>query len=326
MTDQKVKNNKGYKIKGQLNDFLSTIFHDNSEIIKKSWDKKNDEILKLYNSLAEFAELSKNVIFTEKEFKSRTAFLLYQYEAYHMAQISFREALIGNYTTSYILLRNYFELIIKGAFWECIAHKKYRKTLKSETKRSILIKGLLDLMIKENPEIEKSLETLSGSIFDKIRVIYEDPKYLNELIKKEHKKEFHSPSLYEMSDALSKWNIFEPINKIYSENQTDAVYDFYRVLSRYTHAEPEMTHIGRRLVLEKDDIFTKDFIEEDLEEFIKFSHSLVDLGMLIELNILGDLIIQNKDAITYIKRIAPIISDLELYSSYMKIEELLSDN
>ena len=305
---------------------LSNINYSN---IEKSLDNSNKEIIKVYSSLEEFGAFPNDLFSSDSELHSRTAFLIFQHEAYQMAKISAREALMGNYTTAYILLRNYFELLIRGAYWECLAHKKYRHKIKSETKpkpnkeSKMTLKGSIEELIKIKPELKDSLEILSAKIYDIITVIYENKSEFKKMIRNDYNKGFHLLSLEEMVKELAELNIFDPIDDIHTENPVDVVYQFYRILSRYAHAEPDKTHIGRRIFLNEKDIFSDQIIEEELKGYLNSLHNLVDLGLLIELNLLEDLAAQNKE---YIEERLPVIIDLELYHAATKIEKILDQN
>ena len=43
------------------------------------------------------------------------------------AHRAFWEALAGYYNVANIILRSVLELVIYGAFWECLAHKRFRE-------------------------------------------------------------------------------------------------------------------------------------------------------------------------------------------------------
>jgi len=62
---------------------------------------------------------------TEVRWLQKSAFLTYHREAFYQAHRSFLEALAGYYNAGYALLRNTQELMIKGAFWECLAHEDF---------------------------------------------------------------------------------------------------------------------------------------------------------------------------------------------------------
>lgn len=104
---------------------------------------------------------------------SRSAFLCYHWEAFHQAHRSLLDALSGYYNSAYVLLRNTVELLLRGAFWECLAHKEFREKAaileKHKGKRRSL-KDWIDSLIEQKPSIEKYLEETSAAIFDRIRI------------------------------------------------------------------------------------------------------------------------------------------------------------
>jgi hypothetical protein len=71
------------------------------------------------------------------------------------------------------LLRNSREAILRGAFWECLAHEGYRDRAEvvhdkkwdlEGTRRNIL--NCFDYIFQANPHLAATLEQESASIFD----------------------------------------------------------------------------------------------------------------------------------------------------------------
>ena len=100
----------------------------------------------------------------------KSAFLTYQWEAFHHAHRSLIEALCGYYNVAFILLRATFELLIRGAFWECLSHKTFRDNSQvlDNDKQGKAIKGWLNSIFEAAPNIEEEFEQISASIYDKI--------------------------------------------------------------------------------------------------------------------------------------------------------------
>jgi len=108
-------------------------------------------------------------------FEQSSAFILYQWEATveHM-RLALCLALSANYNSAFTLLRNSLELLIKGAFYECLAHKNYREgvwKLSVEDDASKLREELLKKLL-DDPDEEQKLEENSVGIFDLISGLY----------------------------------------------------------------------------------------------------------------------------------------------------------
>ncbi|RZN40363.1 MAG: hypothetical protein EFT35_03010 [Methanophagales archaeon ANME-1-THS] len=202
-----------------------------------------EEIRKSHDSIHEFIYLAPLCLpsTTEVSWHQKSAFLTYHFEAFYQAHRSFLDALSGYYNAGYTLLRNVLELLVKGAFWECLAHKEFRDKLeKSETmKGKKTLKGWINDLIKQRPDIEDELEETSLAIFDKTAIIFEDPKFRKEFI--------YLPNLREIVEQLTDWNIFDPI-----QDPVELVHKkIYKELSADVHVIPDKTDIGRRLLSQK---------------------------------------------------------------------------
>ena len=104
--------------------------------------------------------------------------------SFHAAHRSFIEALSGYYNCTYTLLRNCLESAVRGAYYECLAHRKFRN---NPNIPEITRKG------RKGIDIEGDLEAISASIFDKLEVIEDE----------EFKREFlYHPNYVEMIEAL----------------------------------------------------------------------------------------------------------------------------
>ncbi len=270
-----------------------------------------EEIRKVHDSIHEFIYLAPLCLPKNKGWHEKSAFLTYHFEAFYQAHRSFLEALSGHYNAGYTLLRNVLELLLKGAFLECSAHKEFRDKLeKSETtKGKKMLKGWINDLIKQRPGIEDELEETSAAIFDKTAIIFEDSKFRKEFI--------YLPNFREIVEQIADWNIFDPIqdpvelvnNKIYGE------------LSNSVHVIPDKTDIGRRLLSQKD-LFETDVNPDELSKFVKVLHEVVDIGIVIELNILNDWIDQDREVKTKLRERLVVIEDLGLKFSSEKLKRL----
>lgn len=277
-----------------------------------------EEIRKAHDSIHEFILLAPfSLPRTQKvTWHQRSAFLTYQWEAFHSAHRAIMEALAGYYNAGYTLLRNTLELLIKGAFWECLAHKKFRAYTKALDKdkqkdrgRRKSIKEWVEDLIKEKPSIEKDLEEISAGIFDKTAIFFEDEEF--------QKKYIRIPSFSVIVKQLIEWKVID------IPNAYNVVYNgLYRRLSKDVHVIPDRTDMGRRLLREKD-LFEIDVIPDELNRFMKNLHEVVDIGIVIELNILSDWIKKDEEVRTRLKERLMVIESLGLKLCLGKLNTLL---
>ena len=266
-----------------------------------------------HDSIHEFIYIAPFCLPEGYSWHSKSAFLTYHYVACDQAHRSFLEALAGYYNVANIVLRSVLELVIKGALWECLAHRKFRENAKviekearvkiGESRRTIL--DWLNGIIQLKPEIEDELEKISAGIFDKIAPLFENPELEKLVIALKPKV---------VISQLSAWKILDPY-------QQCEVYEIYKKLSQEVHVIPDKTDIGRRLLREKE-IFETGVILEELEDFLKTLHRVMDISIVIELNILSDWIARVKDK-TRLKERLCVLMELELENAFKKLSELV---
>ncbi|HEC91956.1 MAG TPA: hypothetical protein ENI51_03020 [Candidatus Atribacteria bacterium] len=192
-----------------------------------------------------------------------------------------------------------------------MAHKKYRNRAEVVKNTKINIgnskKTLLDWIndiIRSKPSIENELERISAGIFDKISPLLEDETFRRVI-----------PSFKSIIEQLVTWNIFDPIQEIDPEKHA---YNLYKELSADVHVVPDKTNIGRRLLAEKE-LFEIEVIPEELNKYAKTLHKLMDIGIVVELNILEDLIIKNEKSKKWLGERLFDITELELNYASTKI-------
>lgn len=271
-----------------------------------------DLLQKAHDSIHEFLYLAPFCLPKNKSWHEKSAFLIYHFIAYDQAHRSFLEALTGYYNVAHIILRSVLELSLKGALWECLAHKKFRESAKiikknsrvkiGHSKRTIL--NWLEDIVKKRPEIKNTWENISGAIFDQIAPIFEDSQLKN-LVPK--------PKI--ILKQLEQWKILEPYT-------AEEVYEIYNKLSAEVHVIPDKTEIGRRVLHEKDLFQTKINVRE-LEDYLMVLHKITDIGIVIELNILSDWIIQDEEAQSKLRERLSILQNLNLSFSHKKLHSLV---
>src|SRR5215470_2375607 len=91
----------------------------------------------------------------EPAWERKSAFLTYHWEAFHHAHRSLYEALCAYYNVGFVLLRVTFELFLKGAFWECLSHKKFHDNsqILDNNEAGKKIKTWLRAVFEQAPEV-----------------------------------------------------------------------------------------------------------------------------------------------------------------------------
>ncbi len=293
--------------------FKEINFHD---IATSVYESDLDKLVNSHGAIHEFMVLPTKIVETDDQFYARSAFLLYHWESFDRTHLSFLSALMGHYNAAYTLLRNALELIIKGAFWERLAHKKYREKAESIKRKGAKIgkskKTLIDWLneiIMKNSSIKDELENTSAGIFDKTSSLTED-EHLRKII----------PDIKTIVRQLLDWKIFDPIQNF--RNPVEYVYGFYKRLSADVHVIPDKTDIGRRL-LSGVELFETEVMMDELNEYYQNLLNIMDIGIVVELNILEDYITQNDKAKNCLKERLPDITMMDLPYASTKIEEVI---
>jgi hypothetical protein len=272
-------------------------------------------VQKAHDSIHEFVYLAPSCIpdLPGASWHSKSAFLTYQWEAFHQAHRSFLDALAGYYNAAYVLLRSTLELLVKGAFWECLAHEGSREKatqlqLDQDKGKRKSVKDWVEALIEQEPTVRKDLEETSAAIFDKTSILFRDRKFQKQFV--------HIPSFRVIIKQLIEWQVAD------ISNAFNVVYEnLYRDLSKEVHVVPDATDVGRRLLAERD-FMEIEVIPDELTKYVKTLHELIDIGIVIELNILRDWIELGDK--TRLKERLPTLEDLGLKYSVAKLKALTS--
>jgi hypothetical protein len=196
-----------------------------------------------------------------------------------------------------------------------MAHRNYRdraeiikKTGVKIGKSKISLVDWLNELIKQKPSIENELERTSAGIYDKISPLFED-ETLRKII----------PNVKSIVKQLAAWEIFGPIQEIM--DPVEYVYDFYRELSADVHVAPDKTNIGRRLLAKKE-LFEIEVIPDELNKYAEVLHRVMDIGIVVELNILEDIVIKNEELKKWLSERLVVVTELELNYTSTKIVEM----
>ena len=215
-------------------------------------------------------------------FQRHSAFFIYHVDATFLSRRALREALCSYYGAAGSLLRSACEAVVRGAFWECLAHRRYRDCadIVGEHQRKRKIEGTLRNVLnwlsdvfQAGPHFEGELEKQSGAIFDRISPLFDNRVLLPAV-----------PSLKTMVEQLSEWKMFQPmidpVSEIYEE--------LYGTLCEDTHLIPGKTMMGRLMVAGKDPSTVFEPSQEEFGRFLVLLGRVAEIGALAVLNVLED--------------------------------------
>jgi len=206
-----------------------------------------------------------------------------------------------------VLLRTTLELVIKGAFWECMSHDEYRQNSQVLDKDGWgkKIKEWLNEIFKSAPSVEEELERTSASIYDRISPIIERAGF--------------RPNIKTIVRQLGQWGIFNPI-----PDPTASVYEeIYGRLSADVHVVPDRTDIGKRMLDTQSQIFEQEILQNTLGEYTHCLHEVIDLAIVVELNIMRDLIEKYDEAKTSLSERLETLERLGLKYSLIRAKDFL---
>lgn len=242
--------------------------------IRESLEVDYEKARNAHDSIHEFMFLIGKLVPSSQDysFKKHSAYLVYHWEIFDLSHRSYIDALSTYYNAAFILLRSTIELMIKGTFFECLAHKKYRENslVLDSDERGKKIKNWINQLINYESSIANDLEHISGSIYDKIAdfVLERD----------------NVPSISKMLKQIINWGILdgieEPYNLIYG--------NIYEKLSFNAHVLPDYIDIGRVLVSEKDLFQEREVMSNHLLEYFNMVHTIMDICMVASINILKE--------------------------------------
>ena len=242
----------------------------------------------------------------ERSAQSKSAFLIAQWDVVEMAHRSLLEALCAYYNVAFLLLRSTLELLLKGAFWECLSHKVFRdrSTVLDNWASGREIKNWLQALFEKWPSIEEELERVSASIYDKIEPVISEQSF--------------QPPFKMIVQQLHSWGMLAPI-----PDPSGVLYEtIYRGLSGDVHAVPDRTDIGRRLAAGGKDVFEREILPANLKEYASLLHQILDIGIVIELNVMhGDAADFDSVRAGLSERVASF-EQLQLAYSLQRLQEL----
>jgi hypothetical protein len=242
-----------------------------------------------------------------KSWQRYSAFISYHWDTFELAHNSYYEALRANYSAGFILLRSTLELLIRGAFFECLAHEQFRdKSIVLDGDRAgARLKQFLSQVFARKPEVEHEFEQSSIAIYDKIARIIDDQRF--------------RPSNSTMLKQLAEWGAFCGIR-----HPEAVVSGAYRKLSRDVHAHPDRTDIGRILTYSSRQLFgPKSVSRRFLSEYSDDLKEVIDIGIVTTCNLLQDNLIQYPETRERLSQISSEARALGLVYTSRRIAQLV---
>jgi len=279
--------------------------------VRRSLKREFENLRKAHDAIHEFMLLASLLVPSQKRQETcwhrKSAFLVYHWEAFYHAHRSLIEALCAYYNVAFILLRATLELLIKGAFWECLSHKECRENsqILDDDNSGREIKEWLNAIFDLAPDVEGGFERVSAGMYDKIGSRIEDRKF--------------RPSIRTAVRQLDQWGIFNPI----PEAETHIYRGIYGRLSADVHVRPDRTDIGRRLIAESHEIFEQELLPDTLREYADSLHGVMDLAIVIELNIMRDLIKEYNEVKMGLAERLDVLEQLGLEYGVQRAKQLL---
>jgi hypothetical protein len=207
-----------------------------------------------------------------QEWRRSTAFLSQDWEAFDLLHSSYYEALHANYVAGSILLRSALELLLKGAFYQCLTAQSYRQNsrLLDADARGRRLKNRLDDMLSRSGAFRSDIGEESYSVYEHMRTTIAKAKY--------------RPATRIMIQQLARWGILRGV-----ESPSRTVSRTYSKLSQDVHTYPWRTDLGRVLALRPKRVFeAKVTMHTEFAEYLRELRNVVDIGMVITMGVLRD--------------------------------------
>jgi hypothetical protein len=258
--------------------FLDDYDRDRTHL-KASLTKADRRLLVHLREVSQLVKDSFVSLLCQKEtFHRISAFALYGIESIYLLQRTCTEALCCYYGVGTVMLRSGLEALIRGAFWEGMAHKAFRD--RAEVVRRVggvkingelrkLHRWFADVFARA-PQAETDFEVMSAAIFDRTSALFSEPE-LNRVL----------PPFIAMVEQVAQWELLDPIPE-----PARAIYrGVYRDLSSAVHLIPDKTLLGRRFVAGKPAFPTIEFSADDLKAFVDMLEIVANVGMVLSLNL-----------------------------------------
>lgn len=186
----------------------------------------------------------------------------------------------GQYNAGFTLLRSFLELILNGAFFQCLAQTILRENPSANLEPTDSLRMLathLSTAIRESDIDESEIEKNSIAIFDILRGDW--MQYAFNL------------KTSSVIQQLTDWYIFSNL----SDNPTNVVRGLYFRLSKNVHEIVEYTDAGRAIE-EGKELFEwpAPVLSQSLISFLEDFHLAMEIGVITILNILASKISRDR--------------------------------
>jgi len=293
---------------------VQEFYQDN---ILKSLSLEFEMVQKAHDAIHKFLYLQPQCLPPDVSFHEKSAFLTFAWDVFEVTHRSHLDALTGHYNPAYSLLRNVYELVVRGALSQSLSDDRLRARLTWLGRRSresvclvsvsntgrvqflsplksnkITLAEWIDRLKDLEPSIEHAMKKTSVAVYDKLDPIFADREFARKYI--------FMPSFRAMVRQLVDLEIIDIPNFI---EINDRIYD---ILSQNVHVFPDKTDSGRR-VLQEEPFMDVKVIQEELKDYMALQLEVVDIAVVIELNIMKDWIL---DTSIVKERLGPEIEEL----------------
>jgi hypothetical protein len=214
----------------------------------------------------------------EERYNRNSAFLFLHWEAIDTMKVSQIAAFSFRYSVGFSLLRNALETLIRGAFYNSIASKRFRnecvtldavvKLRKKGSKQKTSFREVLQREADTGAVNPEEWESYSAGIFGFVTTIQADSDKWRIL-----------PYVFEMLDELDKCGLLHPFGK-------KIFHDIYMELGLSTHIAPDYTDLGRRLGSDSKIFAKPEFISSEFKEYVVELALVMEFAMCLTFNVL----------------------------------------
>lgn len=242
-----------------------------------------EALTQMHNLQRLVADCFRAFLAQEDTHKRLSAFAIYQIEAIHLVERACMQALCWYYGIGTAMLRMALEALIRGAFWEGMAHPSTRDSAQivrssrgaqvgDQTKR---LHDLFADVFSHAPQAERELDLVSAGIFDRVSFLFSTGQFTRVV-----------PPFRVMVGQVAEWGFLHPI-----ADPAATIYDgVYWKLSEDAHIIPDKTLLGRRFVAGKEAFPTVEFNADELRAFIEMLQIVADIGIILSLNLISKIL------------------------------------
>lgn len=249
---------------------------------------------------------------------TKVAYLAYAWDAFHYAHRSLNAALSGFYNIAYSLLRSVYEMVIRGAIWQCLTEVRFRSNArklepkKKKERKLPSIAEYLDNIIRESPSIQDGLTENSITVFDLVDDILEDTKLERKIV--------YMPNVRSMMEQLFDWGILEQDR----ENCMREHSRLFDLLSKNVHVLPDQLDIMRRILSkEQIEVFKVELLSDELSYYLWNLYRVMEFLIVLEISLLRDWFVQGPSSPEKLFKQVEALRSLGMVHAAKKLRQLL---